>query len=86
MSELIDAVKNNDIENVRILLTENEFVLILEIISLVIWSISSCLLWYESDTWVRIWINDGNQINFIEITGTITHDGSQFSKLNISPE
>jgi len=35
---------------------------------------------------VSLWINDGNQINFIEITGTITHDGSQFSKLNISPE
>ena len=35
---------------------------------------------------VSLWANDSNQVNSIELTGTITYDGSEFPKLNISPE
>ena len=35
---------------------------------------------------VSLWINDDNQINLIEITASITHDGKEFSKLTLSPE
>ena len=35
---------------------------------------------------ISFWVNDDNYINLIEITGTITYDGKEFSKLHISPE
>ena len=35
---------------------------------------------------VSLWINDDNHVNLIEITGTITHEEKEFSKLHISPE
>ena len=35
---------------------------------------------------ISFWVNDDNYVNLIEITGTITYDGKEFSKLHISPE
>ena len=35
---------------------------------------------------IRLWVNDDNQVNLIEITGTINYEGKEFSKLHISPE
>ena len=35
---------------------------------------------------ISLWVNDDNHVNLIEITGTITHDGSEITKLSISPE
>ena len=50
-------------------------------------SITTILTSAKSDTLtVSLWVNDNNEVNLIEITGTITHDGKEFSKLHISPE
>ena len=35
---------------------------------------------------IRLWVNDDNQVNLIEITGIINYEGKEFSKLHISPE
>ena len=35
---------------------------------------------------ISLWVNDDNQVNLIEITGTINYEGKEFSKLHISPE
>ena len=35
---------------------------------------------------ISFWVNDDNYVNLIEITGTITYDGKEFSKLHISHE
>ena len=35
---------------------------------------------------VSLWINDNNDLNLIEINGSITYEGSQLTNLNISPE
>ena len=35
---------------------------------------------------VSLWINDNNDLNLIEIKGSITYEGSEFTNLNISPE
>ena len=35
---------------------------------------------------ISLWINDKNDLNLIEITGPITYEGSEITKLNISPE
>ena len=50
-------------------------------------SITAILTSAKSDNpKISLWVNDDNQVNLIEITGTITHDGKEFSKLHISPE
>ena len=50
-------------------------------------SITAILTSAKSDNLqVSLWVNDDNQVNLIEITGTITHDGSEITKLSISPE
>ena len=50
-------------------------------------SITAILTSAQSDNpKVSLWVNDDNHVNLIEITGTITHDGKEFSKLHISPE
>ena len=50
-------------------------------------SITTILTSAQSDNpKVSLWVNDDNHVNLIEITGTITHDGKEFSKLHISPE
>ena len=50
-------------------------------------SITAILTSAKSDNLqVSLWVNDDNHVNLIEITGTITHDGKEFSKLHISPE
>ena len=35
---------------------------------------------------VNLWINDDNQINAVAISGTVKHDGSEFTKIDISSE
>ena len=40
----------------------------------------------SDDLKISLWVNDDNQVNLIEITGTINYDGKEFSKLHISPE
>ena len=40
----------------------------------------------SDDLKISLWVNDDNQVNLIEITGAITHDGKEFSKLHISFE
>ena len=35
---------------------------------------------------VSLWINENNDLNLIEINGSITYEGSGFTNLNISPE
>jgi len=35
---------------------------------------------------ISLWVNDNNDLNLIEITGTITYEGSEITKLGISPE
>ena len=35
---------------------------------------------------VNLWINDNNEVNLIEIIGAITYEGSELTKLGISPE
>ena len=35
---------------------------------------------------ISLWVNDNNDLNLIEITGTITYEGSELTKLDISPE
>ena len=35
---------------------------------------------------VNLWVNDNNEVNLIEITGVITYEGSELTKLDISPE
>lgn len=40
----------------------------------------------SDDLKISLWVNKDNQVNLIEIIGTITHDGKEFSKLHISPE
>ena len=35
---------------------------------------------------ISLWVNDNNDLNLIEITGTITYEGSEITKLDISPE
>ena len=35
---------------------------------------------------ISLWGNDDHQVSLIEITGIITHDGKEFSKLHIFPE
>ena len=35
---------------------------------------------------VNLWINDNNEVNLIEIIGAITYEGSELTKLSISPE
>ena len=35
---------------------------------------------------VSLWINENNDLNLIEIKGSITYEGSEFTNLNISPE
>jgi hypothetical protein len=50
-------------------------------------SITAILTSAKSDNLqISLWVNDDNDVNLIEITGTITHDGKEFSKLHISPE
>ena len=50
-------------------------------------SITAILTSAKSDNpKISLWVNDDNHVNLIEITGTITHDGKEFSKLHISPE
>ena len=50
-------------------------------------SITTILTSATSDTLtVSLWVNDNNEVNLIEITGTITHGGSEITKLSISPE
>ena len=50
-------------------------------------NIAEILTSAESDNLkVSLWVNDDNQVNFIEITGIITYEGKEFSKLNMSPE
>ena len=50
-------------------------------------SITTILTAAKSDTLtVSLWVNDNNEVNLIEITGTITHGGSEITKLSISPE
>ena len=50
-------------------------------------NITKILASTESDNLkVTLWVNDDDQVNLIEITGTITHGGKEFSKLHISPE
>ena len=50
-------------------------------------SITAILTSAKSDNLqISLWVNDDNHVNLIEITGTITHDGKEFSKLHISPE
>ena len=40
----------------------------------------------SDDLKISLWVNKDNQVNLIQIIGTITHDGKEFSKLHISPE
>ena len=50
-------------------------------------SITTILTSAKSDTLtVSLWVNDNNEVDLIEITGTITHGGSEITKLSISPE
>ena len=50
-------------------------------------SITKILASAKSDNLkISFWVNDDNYVNLIEITGTITYDGKEFSKLHISPE
>ena len=50
-------------------------------------SITTILTSAKSDTLtVSLWVNDNNEVNLIELTGTITHGGSEITKLSISPE
>ena len=35
---------------------------------------------------INLWINDNNEVNLIEIIGAITYEGSELTKLGISPE
>ena len=35
---------------------------------------------------VNLWVNDNNEVNLIEINGVITYEGSELTKLDISPE
>ncbi len=50
-------------------------------------SITKILASAKSDNLkISLWVNDDNYVNLIEITGAITHDGKEFSKLHISPE
>ena len=50
-------------------------------------SITKILASAKSDNLkIRLWVNDDNQVNLIEITGTINYEGKEFSKLHISPE
>ena len=35
---------------------------------------------------VSLWINENNDLNLIEINGSITYEGSELTNLNISPE
>jgi hypothetical protein len=50
-------------------------------------SITTILTSAKSDTLtVSLWVNDNNEVNLVEVSGTITHDGSEITKLNISPE
>ena len=35
---------------------------------------------------ISLWVNDNNELNLIEITGSITYEGSEITKLGISPE
>ena len=50
-------------------------------------SITKILASAKSDNLkISLWINDDNQVNLIEITGTINYEGKEFSKLHISPE
>ncbi len=50
-------------------------------------SITKILASAKSDNLkISLWVNDDNQVNLIEITGTINYEGKEFSKLHISPE
>ena len=50
-------------------------------------SITAILTSAKSDNLqINLWANDNNEVNLIEITGTITYDGSKITKLSISPE
>ena len=50
-------------------------------------SITKILASAKSDNLkISLWVNDDNQVNLIEITGTINNEGKEFSKLHISPE
>ena len=50
-------------------------------------SITKILASAKSDNLkISLWVNDDNQVNLIEITGTINFEGKEFSKLHISPE
>jgi len=50
-------------------------------------SITKILASAKSDNFkISLWVNDDNQVNLIEITGTITFDGKGLSKFHISPE
>ena len=50
-------------------------------------SITAILTSAKSDNLhISLWVNDDNQVNLIEITGTITFDGKGLSKFHISPE
>ena len=50
-------------------------------------SITKILAAAKSDNLkISLWVNDDNQVNLIEITGTINYEGKEFSKLHISPE
>ena len=50
-------------------------------------SITKILASAKSDNLkIRLWVNDDNQVNLIEITGIINYEGKEFSKLHISPE
>ena len=50
-------------------------------------SITKILASAKSDNLkISLWVNDDNQVNLIEITGTMNYEGKEFSKLHISPE
>ena len=50
-------------------------------------SITKILASAKSDNLkISLWVNDDNQVNLIEITGTINYEGKEFSKLHISSE
>ena len=50
-------------------------------------SITTILTSAKSNTLtVNFWVNDNNEVNLVEVSGTITHDGSEITKLSISPE
>ena len=50
-------------------------------------SIANILTSAKSDNLtVNLWINDNNEVNLIEIIGAITYEGSELTKLGISPE